>query len=321
MITLTLNSFVEARPQRVGGFGRCKEMKTTTQRPPCKRCGSVVSNALMKPCRITLAIVVAFGLPLIATAQDDPVTIVGELSDGTPPQIAPKPELPPVVIRETKIVQLPDRQLTIHRVADPGLPDPRPKIPERQELSEEEIEAFRNSPAVQLWVEEAAKTSHLFISATVIDGRATFLRWWHDGAEYQAWSNADWMILTGFAECQKGDKRFVSLLMAGRMNSANLPADSPYRIPDDLPAEPGSYRITKGDLTDTEAYEGIAALHELYRSDYTRLKQAYELRVQRRREREAALRANPPVPEDIVLRYWKIEPKRTDTVQAEGGEQ
>jgi hypothetical protein len=274
----------------------------------------------MKPCSIPLAIVAVLGLPLIATAQNDPVTIVGELSDGTPPPPAPKPELPPVEIRETKVVQLPDRQVTIHRIADPGLPDPRPKLPERQAMSAEEIEAFRNSPAVQQWLEKAAKTTHLFISATVVDDRATFLRWWHDGAEYQAWSNSDWMILTGFAECQKDDKRFISLLMAGRMSSVTLPADSPYRIPDDLPAEPGAYRITRGDLANPEAYEGITALHELYRSDYTRLKQAYDLREERRKEREAALRANPPVPEDIVLHYWKVQPKRR-LGNAEGGAQ
>jgi len=275
----------------------------------------------MKPSRITLAIVAAFGLPLIATAQEDSVTIVGQLSDGTPPPPTPKPELPPVEIRETKVVQLPDRQVTIHRIADPGLPDPRPKLPERQELGQEEIDAFRNSPAVQQWLEEAAKTTHLFISATVVDGRATFLRWWHEGTEYQAWSNADWMLLTGFAECEKGDKRFVSLLMAGRMSSEHLPAESPFRIPGDLPAEPGTYRITQGDLTDAEAYEGITALHELYRSDYARLRQAYNLREQRRKEREAALRANPLVPEDVVLHFWKVDRDEENTVGPKGGAQ
>jgi len=301
-------------------FNVLQKMKTTTQHPPCRRRRFGISNALMKPFLIPLAIVASFGLSLISSAQDGPVTIVGELSDGTPSPPAPKPELPPVEIRETKVVQLPDRQVTIHRIADPGLPDPRPKLPERQEMSAEEIEAFRSSPAVQQWLEEAAKTTHLFISATVVDDRATFLRWWHDGTEYQAWSNSDWMILTGFAECQKGDKRFVSLLMAGRMSSANLPADSPYRIPDDLPAEPGTYRITQGDLANTEAYKGITALHELYRSDYARLKQAYDLREQRRMEREAALRANPPQPKDIVLHYWKVQPKRR-LGKVEGGAQ
>jgi len=143
-------------------FDVLQKMKTTTQHPPCRRRRFGISNALMKPFLIPLAIVASFGLSLISSAQDGPVTIVGELSDGTPSPPAPKPELPPVEIRETKVVQLPDRQVTIHRIADPGLPDPRPKLPERQEMSAEQIDAFRNSPAVQQWLEEAAKTNPPF---------------------------------------------------------------------------------------------------------------------------------------------------------------
>lgn len=151
-------------------------MKTTTQHPPCRRCRFGLSSSLMKPCRIPLAIVASFGVSLFATAQDSPVTIVGELADGTPAPPAPKPELPEVEIRETKVVQLPDRQVTIHRIADPGLPYPRPKIPEQQEMSAEEIEAFRDSPEVQQWLEQAAKTTHLFISPprSLTAGRRSF---------------------------------------------------------------------------------------------------------------------------------------------------
>lgn len=218
-------------------------------------------------------------------------------------------------VRETKEARLPDRRVTIHRVADPGLPE----LPELQELSAEEIEAVRNSPAVRQWREQAAETTHLFISATVVDCRATLLHWWHEGTKYRAWSNIDWMILAGSTEFRKGDKRFVSLLMAGRMNSANLPADSPSRIPDDLPAEPGTYHVTQGDPTDAEACEGVIALHELYRSDHTRLKRAYDLREQRRKEREAARRADRSKPDDIVLHYWRAEPDREQPAPTKGG--
>ncbi|MEM9283974.1 MAG: hypothetical protein AAGA96_19305 [Verrucomicrobiota bacterium] len=58
----------------------------------------------MKPFPITLALIAALGLPLLAPAQGDPVTIIGELSDGTLPPPAPEPELSRVMIRETKVV-------------------------------------------------------------------------------------------------------------------------------------------------------------------------------------------------------------------------
>lgn len=258
-------------------------------------------------------------LPVSVPAQEEPVTIVGPLADGTPAPPAPKPELPEVEIRETKVVQLADRKVTINRIKDPGLPDPRPTPPKTIGLTTEEIEAFRNSPEVQRWIEEAAKTTHLFISATVVDHRATQIRWWHDGAEYRAWSNANWLYLTGFGECQKGDKRFSTLLMAGNIDSGWLPEDSPLRIPDDLPETPGTYQLIQGDITNAEAFEGINALHELYRSEFARLKEAYELREQRRQEREAELRANPPKPKDIVLHYWKVEPKKEAPTRPKGG--
>lgn len=258
-------------------------------------------------------------LPVAVPAQDEPVTIVGELADGTPAPPAPKPELPEVEIRETLVHQLADRKITINRIKDPGLPDPRPKLPKTTELTEEEIEAFRNSPEVQRWIEEASKVTHLFITGAVVDHRATLIRWRYDGTEYRAWSNANWLYLSGFGECQKGDRRFSTLLLAWNSSSEHLPEDSPYRIPEDLPETPGTYRVIQGDLTNAEAFEGITALHELYRSDFARLKEAYELREQRRKEREAELRANPPVPVDIVLHYWKVQPKRTQPARPKGG--
>jgi len=254
-------------------------------------------------------------------AQDEPVTIVGELADGTSPVPTARPALPEVEIRETLEHQLPDRKITIHRIKDPGLPDPRPKPTKAIGLSDEEIESFLNSPEVQRWIEEAAKTIRMSISVTVVDHRATLLRWRHDGAEYRAWSNANWMYLAGISELQKGEKRFSSVMGIGNTDSARLPEDSPYRIPEHLPAEPGTYRVIQGNSTNAKAFEGIDAYHELYRTNYNRLREAYELREQRRQEREAELRANPPNPEDIVLHFWKIQPKRSQPQQAEGGTQ
>ena len=253
--------------------------------------------------------VIALLLPMAAMA-DDRATIIGGIADGTPPPPAPVKELPEVEVRETVIRELPDRIVTINRVADPKLPDPRPKLPVRNDLNSEEIEAFRASPEVQAWLEQQAKTTHMFISATVIDRRATLLRWWHDGAEYQAWSNADWMILTGFSNFEKKDHHYTALLMAGRINSAALPPESSYRIPENLPEHPGTFIITQGDQTNHGAISGIAALHEIYRNDYARLAAAYELRERRQIEREAELKANPPAPQDVVLHYWKVQPER-----------
>lgn len=150
----------------------------------------------------------------------------------------------------------------------------------------------------------------MFISATVVDQQATLLRWWHEGTEYRAWSNADWMILTGFSDFVKDGHHYTALLMAGRIHSEPLPPESPYRIPANFPEQPGTFILTQGDPADDRAISGISALHEIYLNDYARLAAAYDLRERRRIEREAYLRANPPVPEDVVLHYWKVQPER-----------
>jgi hypothetical protein len=68
--------------------------------------------------------------------------------------------------------------------------------------------------------------------------------------------------------------------------------------------------MAQGAAGESEGYDAIVALHELYATDGERLRQAYELREARQKEAEAELRANPPVPKDIVLNFWKVEPPK-----------
>jgi hypothetical protein len=256
-------------------------------------------------------------LPFVATAQER-ATIVGSIADGTHLPM-PMRVLPAVEVRESSVCQLPDRKITFNRIANPGLPSPRPAILAQNERSPEQIEALRNSPEFQKRIKESARTTYLSISATVVDHRATFLRWWHAGKEYRAWSNADWMILTGFTDWQKDNRRFSSFLAAGRLDSTKLPADSMFRIPDDfLPEEPGTYRVIQGD-SDPEAYIGMTGLHELYLNNYARLKIDLDLREQRRKEQQDELRRNPPKPQNIVLNYWKVKPQKNISEMQGGG--
>ena len=54
----------------------------------------------------------------------------------------------------------------------------------------------------------------------------------------------------------------------------------------------------------------IQSLHDLYNSEFQRLKTAYDGRERARLQREADLKAYPPQPENIVLSYWTTdEPK------------
>ncbi len=70
--------------------------------------------------------------------------------------------------------------------------------------------------------------------------------------------------------------------------------------------------MIQGVAGESEGYDAIVALHELYATDGVRLREAYELREALQREAEAELRANPPIPKDIVLNFWKVEPPKKE---------
>lgn len=129
-----------------------------------------------------------FGLAsfLSTAAQDAPAVILGNLSDGTLPPPATKPALPDFEIRESFEARLSDRNISIHRVKNPGLPDP---VPVKESLfAAREVGAWRNSAQFLEWRARREKTTDLWLSASVVEHRATLLRWHHDGNEFLAWS-------------------------------------------------------------------------------------------------------------------------------------
>jgi hypothetical protein len=254
--------------------------------------------------------VIVLCLPIAAIAQER-VTIDGILSDGVPP-----PPPPPKVLHEFKVIStaeipLEQRKMIVRRVEDPGFPDPTPQAP--AVIDPATVEAFKNSPAYLTWQEKQTHTTSLFLSASVVDHRATLLRWWEGGREYQAWSNLDFKYLTGFASFSKGERNFVTFMGVGDVSSASLREESMFGIPADIPTGAPDFRMVQGAAGESEGYDAIVALHELYATDGKRLRSAYELREARQKEAEAELRANPPIPKDIVLNFWKVEPKKKAT--------
>ena len=257
----------------------------------------------------SIAILLALLLPLTGIAQEK-VTIDVVLNDGTPPPPPPPKVLPEFKIISTEEIPMAKRKLIVNRVENPGFPDPTPPPP--VPVDPAALQAVKNSPEYQAMQERSENTSHLFLSATVVDHRATLLRWWDKGKEYQAWSNVDFNYLTGFASFSKGDRHFVAFMGVGDIDSAKLREESMFQIPADLPAGAPQFRMVQGLAGDSEGYEAIAALHELYATEGDRLREAYELREARRREAEAELRANPPVPKDIVLNFWDVDPPKKE---------
>jgi hypothetical protein len=163
------------------------------------------------------------------------------------------------------------------------------------------------------------KTEIVFVSATVIDHRATFVRWWPNGkpeSEMNAWVNIDFNLFCGFGTYEWGGRRFALIMgignessaarqkLASRLGKAYVAREVPA-----LPADTPGFVLTKGGPVDG-SLDMLSGLLDLYRAEEPRLSAAYAGREAARIAREAELRRNPPQPKDVTT--WIGEPKRMD---------
>jgi len=247
-----------------------------------------------------LTLALACGLPLHAQ-EDSGAKLVGSVSDGTPAEPAPPKDLPAFTVRSTIVRQLEDRKIIMQRVNDPQLPDPPPPPPS---ATKEELEALRASPEWQERIANYKPTKLILLSATVVDGKATFVRWYHEGEEFQAWSNVDFNHLSGFAEFESDNTRYGFIMAVGDISTDKERKFEWPGKPPELGVDYPAFTLVKGDESKGDAVAMMIALHDLYENEQEKLVAAHEGRLRARAEREAWLRANPPQPQDTVIQFW-----------------
>ena len=247
--------------------------------------------------------ILACGFPL--QAQDENGTrLVSPVADGTPAEPAPPKELPAFTVQSTTVRQLADRKIIMQRVSDPGLPAPPPPPPA---ATKEELEALRASPEWQERIANYKPTKLILLSATVVDGKMTFVRWYHEGEEFQAWSNINFNHLSGFAEFESDKARYGFIMAVGDISSAMERKFEWPGKPPDLGVDYPAFTLVRGDESKGDALAMMIALHDLYENEQDKLVAAHEGRLRARGEREAWLRANPPQPKDTVIQFWRRE--------------
>ena len=211
--------------------------------------------------------------------------------------------------------------VTVQTVEDPGLPDP-PPLPA----------TLPTDPAVIARMKELRKnyrfTEHVFVSATVYDHSRTFLRIYPNGnlaGEISAWSNVDFTHFSGFSTYRvnesDGTFRTYGLLMGvGNTDTyrmrKGLAAHGRKYLALEIPELPdlafsGPTFVVTGGQTDGEAMDTLSQVHDLYRKEGVRMEEAYHAREKARAERKAYLLANPPKPEDIVIKFWERDPPQS----------
>ena len=227
---------------------------------------------------------------------------------------APLPGMTPV----TK-----ERTVTVDLVADPQLPapPPAPAVDPNDPAVKARLAAFR--AAYQ-------PTRMIHFSATTYDFTLTRLIWRsreRPNEEITAWSNIPFEYIRGLGTQVIKDRKYMLFLGYGVENTVNLKRLAarrgvPYVAPTlpelpDLATSGPAFIMIAGDPTGTPELDFLTGLHEIYPAEASRLKAAYEAREAARIAHEAYLRAHPPEPEDVHVRFWQSD--RPTTAAAEGG--
>lgn len=268
------------------------------------------------------------------------VEIPGPVSEGARIEPPPSPKSDPIEFKVlssrttrmdvTKAPEMHDLppvtgtiNVTVQVVEDPGLPDPPPPLPA----------VPPDDPAVIARMEELVAnyrgTELVFLSATVVDHKRTFLRIYPNGKvgkEVTAWSNLDFNHFGGFStyrvrDAADGTLYDYGLLMGvGNISSQRLGelaerGDLDYNTPatselPDLSVGGPAFIVVEGDAK-SPAMDTLEQVHDLYRKEGQRMEVAYHAREKARAERKVYLLANPPTPDDIVIRFWERDPSKT----------
>ena len=265
------------------------------------------------------------------------VEIPCPITDGTPSQPATKPA--PIAFkvlrsRSTRmdVTESPEMaglppvsgtiKVKVQVVKDPKLPDPPPPLPALPP----------DDPAVIARLAELKEkyrgTELVFLSATVYDHNRTLLRIYPNGRvgdAVSAWSNLDFNHFSGFSNYRVKDGENGSLydfgLLMGisgvdtrRSNKMAEARGIEYqgpeipKMPDFVDAGPAFVLVEGG--KQSPAMDTLEQIHDLYRKEGVRMKEAYHAREKARADRKAYLLANPPKPEDIVIKFWQRDPSQ-----------
>lgn len=257
--------------------------------------------------------------------------IPGPISDGKPGLPAPKPEaiefeVERSLTKRVNVVESPEMpglpapegviNVTVQLVKNPDLPEPPPPLPTLPP----------DDPAVLARMAELRKTyratEFVYISATVYDHSRTLLRCYTNGKadrEISVWSNLDFNCFSGFAIYQAkgadGEIRKFGLMMglgnedtrqrtqqSAKLNRIYETPEIP-KLPDLANAGP-AFVVIKGDTNDKESMAQIAGMHDLYRVEGLRMKEAYQARIKAEDQRRTYLLQNPSKPKDVTIRFW-----------------
>ncbi len=265
--------------------------------------------------------------------QTPPVTIEAKIpepareptvSQPAPPIEKPDFEIETTQVKLIEVVEAPPMTglppvkgtmtLTVHGVADPGLPEVQP-------VEQAPVTPPSDTPTVETPT-DLPETRFVSISATVYGHCRTLLKCQpmdNTSPPVTVWSNIDFnhfrSVANFDAKGADGKLRQYYLMMGIGNEEGNQLADGSAipTLPDGAPA----YLI----LTDNPAAESLRLvedLHALYRTDGAKMEADAVAREKAEEVRRAYLLAHPPKPKDVTVHFWKRE--AAESQDSEGGQ-
>ncbi len=200
-------------------------------------------------------------------------------------------------IQATKEKHLPGRKIRVHQISPP---DRRPVPPET-----------KATPEVLLTPKEIARLEAEYqvetfasLSATVVDRKATFLRWSYGKEDFYAWSSIDFNFVRGLGRFELDGKPYSLFMGIGDIEAERL--EDWVGLPPKFTGSAPQFQVVSDNNPSPEALEVIEAIHKMYASKEQELKLAYKEREKANRERKAWLKRNPK-PTDRNFYLWQGE--------------
>jgi hypothetical protein len=281
---------------------------------------------------IFLALLAAVGLARSQDKTEPAITpttarILGTIPDGTPPPPSePKPEYKTAAsdILQTTTLREGGRNITLQQIKPIALPPPPQATESTAAPSPEFLQRLSEFRA-------AHPRSAIFnLGATIYHSNGqptrTLLQLWPEGggAPIKVWSSADFSLIAGgissFIDASGSTRHLMimpSVIDLDRMTALFASKGKTYTAPQipTLPEGKATFQII-GEQPASSDLTALQSLHNLYNQHHAELLSAHQSREQASLQREAALKANPPPPKDITLRYW-----RTERPASKGGDQ
>jgi len=208
-------------------------------------------------------------------------------------------------ILESVEVDYGDHSVFYNRVESPALkpeterPVVAPRVPTAAELEQAaRVDSLRY---VQLW-----------LSCTVFDGKFTEVRLQQDGAEVVIFSTIDFNVLASGLDLETADSYYNLFMGIGDASREEFVGVWPTRLLAEA-AKTGQAKwqvISKGPVP-PDLRRTIGDLHRYYDTHRARLLAQRAERDAAQRAHEEWIKANPPVPEDIVINYFSIPSEPT----------